>query len=110
VTGVVRLPNGQIAGGSLNPGGRRGVPSVLKEAGPNAAQMLIDLMEGKKTDERVSPAQAAIAILDRVYPKPAPDVGGGSDELIAFLLAVRANMRPAGQDDVDVIDGELADA
>lgn len=71
---VSRDERGRVlpGGGSLNPGGRPRVPELLRDTGPEMIAILLAIARGEQDDDRVSPGQAALALYDRAYPKPAP--------------------------------------
>lgn len=94
---IARVDGGKFAPGvSGNPGGRPKVPAVLRDAGPEACELLVKIMRGEKADEKVTPGQAATTIIDRIYARPAPDTGGdGGDRLLMFFAGVDARMAAA---------------
>ena len=101
-----------LPGRSANPGGRPGVPEVIKatlrELSPRAVERLGELLDS--ADERIQ-LEAAKAILDRHLGRPAiqADVtvrGGTSAEHLQALLEVARKRRaePIDLDERDVLD------
>ena len=101
-----------LPGRSANPGGRPGVPDVIKatlrELSPRAVERLGELLDSD--DERIQ-LEAAKAILDRHLGRPAiqADVtvrGGTSAEHLQALLEVARKRRaePIDLDERDVLD------
>lgn len=91
-----------MKGSTANPGGRPKVPEVLRAKGPDACQKLVDIMEGAFHDDKVSPGQAAIAIIDRLYPKPAPEQSkADSDRLKDLADALRGRVANSDAEDDD---------
>ena len=101
-----------LPGRSANPGGRPGVPDVIKatlrELSPRAAERLGELLDSD--DERIQ-LEAAKAILDRHLGRPAIQAdltvrGGTSDEHLQALLEVARKRRaePIDLDERDVLD------
>jgi hypothetical protein len=101
-----------LPGRSANPGGRPGVPEVIKatlrELSPHAVKRLGELLDSD--DERIQ-LEAAKAILDRHLGRPAmqADVtvrGGTSAEHLQALIEVARKRRaePIDLDDRDVVD------
>ena len=101
-----------LPGRSANPGGRLGVPEVIKatlrELSPRAVERLGELLDS--ADERIQ-LEAAKAILDRQLGRPAiqADVtvrGSTSAEHLQALLEVARKRRaePIDLDERDVLD------
>ena len=101
-----------LPGRSANPGGRPGIPDVIKatlrELSPRAVERLGELLDSD--DERIQ-LEAAKAILDRHLGRPAiqADVtvrGGTSAEHLQALLEVARKRRaePIDLDERDVLD------
>ena len=101
-----------LPGRSANPGGRPGIPDVIKatlrELSPRAVERLGELLDSE--DERIR-LEAAKAILDRHLGRPAiqADVtvrGGTSAEHLQALLEVARKRRaePIDLDERDVFD------
>jgi hypothetical protein len=101
-----------LPGRSANPGGRPGVPEVIKatlrELSPRAVERLGELLDS--ADERIQ-LEAAKAILDRHLGRPAiqADVtmrGGTSAEHLQALIEVARKRRaePIDLDERDVLD------
>ena len=101
-----------LPGRSANPGGRPGVPEVIKatlrELSPRAVERLGELLDSD--DERIR-LEAAKAILDRHLGRPAIQAdftvrGGTSGEHLQALLEVARKRRaePIDLDDRDVVD------
>ena len=101
-----------LPGRSANPGGRPGVPDVIKatlrELSRRAVERLGELLDS--ADERIQ-LEAAKAILDRHLGRPAiqADVtvrGGTSAEHLQALLEVarKRSAEPIDLDDRDVVD------
>lgn len=99
-----------LPGRSANPGGRPGVPEVIKatlrELSPRAVVRLGELLDSE--DERVR-LEAAKAILDRHLGRPAiqADIslrGGVADDHLAALIEVarRRALEPILLEDVEV--------
>ena len=101
-----------LPGRSANPGGRPGVPEVIKatlrELSPRAVERLGELLDSD--DERIR-LEAAKAILDRHLGRPAIQAdftvrGGTSAEHLQALLEVARKRRaePIDLDERDVLD------
>ena len=101
-----------LPGRSANPGGRPGVPDVIKatlrELSPRAVERLGELLDSD--DERIR-LEAAKAILDRHLGRPAIQAdltvrGGTSAEHLQALLEVARKRRgePIDLDERDVLD------
>ena len=101
-----------LPGRSANPGGRPGVPEVIKatlrELSPRAVERLGELLDSE--DERIQ-LEAAKAILDRHLGRPAIQAdltvrGGTSAEHLQALLEVARKRRaePIDLDERDVVD------
>jgi hypothetical protein len=101
-----------LAGHSANPGGRPGIPDVIKatlrELSPHAVERLGELLDSD--DERIR-LEAAKAILDRHLGRPAIQAdltvrGGTSAEHLQALLEVARKRRaePIDLDERDVLD------
>ena len=101
-----------LPGRSANPGGRPGVPDVIKatlrELSPRAVERLGELLDSE--DERIQ-LEAAKAILDRHLGRPAIQAdltvrGGASAEHLQALLEVARKRRaePIDLDERDVLD------
>ena len=101
-----------LPGRSANPGGRPGVPDVIKatlrELSPRAVERLGELLDSD--DERIQ-LEAAKAILDRHLGRPAIQAdltvrGGTSAEHLQALLEVARKRRaePIDLDERDVVD------
>jgi hypothetical protein len=101
-----------LPGRSANPGGRPGVPEVLKatlrELSPRAVERLGELLDSE--DERIQ-LEAAKAILDRHLGRPAIQAdltvrGGASAEHLQALLEVARKRRaePIDLDEREVLD------
>ena len=101
-----------LPGRSANPGGRPGVPEVIKatlrELSPRAVERLGELLDS--ADERIR-LEAAKAILDRHLGRPAIQAdltlrGGASTEHLQALLEVARKRRaePIDLDEHDVLD------
>ena len=101
-----------LPGRSANPGGRPGVPDVIKatlrELSPRAVERLGELLDS--ADERIQ-LEAAKAILDRHLGRPAIQAdltwkGGASTEHLQALLEVARKRRaePIDLDERDVVD------
>jgi hypothetical protein len=101
-----------LPGRSANPGGRPGVPEVIKatlrELSPRAVKRLGELLDSD--DERIR-LEAAKAILDRHLGRPAIQAdltvrGGTSAEHLQALLEVARKRRaePIDLDERDVLD------
>ena len=101
-----------LPGRSANPGGRPGVPEVIKatlrELSPRAVERLGELLDSE--DERIQ-LEAAKAILDRHLGRPAIQAdltvrGGTSAEHLQALLEVARKRRaePIDLDERDVLD------
>jgi hypothetical protein len=101
-----------LPGRSANPGGRPGVPDVIKatlrELSPRAVERLGELLDS--ADERIR-LEAAKAILDRHLGRPAIQAdltvrGGASAEHLQALLEVARKRRaePIDLDERDVLD------
>ena len=99
-----------LPGRSANPGGRPGVPDVIKatlrELSPRAVERLGELLDSE--DERIR-LEAAKAILDRHLGRPAiqADINlhrGVADDLLAALLetARRRALEPIMLEDVEI--------
>jgi hypothetical protein len=99
-----------LPGQSANPGGRPGVPEVIKatlrELSPRAVERLGELLDSD--DERIR-LEAAKAILDRHLGRPAiqADISlraGSADGHLAALIAVarRRALEPIMLEDVEV--------
>ncbi len=43
------------------------MPSWFREKGPDALKVLLEVMEGTQDDEKISRAQAAMWVVERVY-------------------------------------------
>ena len=101
-----------LPGRSANPGGRPGIPDVIKatlrELSPRAVERLGELLDSD--DERIQ-LEAAKAILDRHLGRPAIQAdltvrGGTSAEHLQALLEVARKRRaePIDLDEQDVLD------
>ena len=101
-----------LPGRSANPGGRPGVPEVIKatlrELSPRAVERLGELLDSE--DERIQ-LEAAKAILDRHLGRPAIQAdltlrGGASAEHLQALIEVARKRRaePIDLDERDVLD------
>jgi hypothetical protein len=101
-----------LPGRSANPGGRPGVPEVIKatlrELSPRAVERLGELLDS--ADERIQ-LEAAKAILDRHLGRPAIQAdltvrGGTSAEHLQALLEVARKRRaePIDLDEREVVD------
>ena len=101
-----------LPGRSANPGGRPGVPEVIKatlrELSPRAVERLGELLDSE--DERIQ-LEAANAILDRHLGRPAiqADISlhrGIADEHLAALLELARKRRaePIDLDEREVLD------
>ena len=101
-----------LPGRSANPGGRPGVPEVIKatlrELSPRAVERLGELLDSE--DERIQ-LEAAKAILDRHLGRPAIQAdltvrGGTSAEHLQALIEVARKRRaePIDLDERDVLD------
>ena len=101
-----------LPGRSANPGGRPGVPDVIKatlrELSPRAVERLGELLDSD--DERIQ-LEAAKAILDRHLGRPAIQAdltvrGGTSAEHLQALIEVARKRRsePIDLDERDVLD------
>ena len=101
-----------LPGRSANPGGRPGIPDVIKatlrELSPRAVERLGELLDSD--DERIQ-LEAAKAILDRHLGRPAIQAdltvrGGTSTEHLQALLEVARKRRaePIDLDERDVLD------
>ena len=101
-----------LPGRSANPGGRPGVPEVIKatlrELSPRAVERLGELLDSE--DERIQ-LEAAKAILDRHLGRPAIQAdltvsGGASDDHLAALIEMARKRRaePIDLDERDVLD------
>jgi hypothetical protein len=99
-----------LPGRSANPGGRPGVPDVIKatlrELSPRAVERLGELLDS--ADERIQ-LEAAKAILDRHLGRPAiqADIslhrGVADDHLAALLETARCRaLEPIMPEDVDI--------
>ena len=99
-----------LPGQSANPGGRPGVPEVIKatlrQLSPRAVERLGELLDSE--DERIR-LEAAKAILDRHLGRPAiqADInlrGGAADDHLAALIEVarRRALEPIMLEDVEV--------
>jgi hypothetical protein len=101
-----------LPGRSANPGGRPGVPEVIKatlrELSPRAVERLGQLLDS--ADERVQ-LEAAKAILDRHLGRPAIQAdltvrGGTSSEHLQALIEVARKRRA---EPIDLDEGEVVD-
>jgi hypothetical protein len=101
-----------VPGNSANPGGRPGVPEVIKaklrELSPRAVTRLGQLLDS--SDERIA-LEATRTILDRLLGRPAIQAdltvrGGTSAEHLQALLEVARKRRgePIDLDERDVLD------
>jgi hypothetical protein len=101
-----------LPGRSANPGGKPGVPEVIKatlrELSPRAVERLGELLDSE--DERIQ-LEAAKAILDRHLGRPPiqADVslhrGVADDHLVALLeMARKRRAEPVDLDERDVVD------
>ena len=101
-----------LPGRSANPGGRPGVPEVIKatlrELSPRAAQRLGELLDSE--DERIQ-LEAAKAILDRHLGRPAiqADLTLRGDAPAAHLQALIELARKRRAEPVDLDDREIVD-
>ena len=101
-----------LPGRSANPGGRPGIPDVIKatlrELSPRAVERLGELLDSE--DERIR-LEAAKAILDRHLGRPAIQAdltlkGGASTEHLQALIKMARKRRaePIDLDEHDVLD------
>ena len=101
-----------LPGRSANPGGRPGVPEVIKatlrELSPRAVERLGELLDSD--DERIQ-LEAAKAILDRHLGRPAIQAdltvrgGASTDHLEALIeMARKRRAEPIDLDERDVLD------
>ena len=99
-----------LPGRSANPGGRPGIPDVIKatlrKLSPRAVERLGELLDSE--DERIQ-LEAAKAILDRHLGRPAIQAdltvrGGASDDHLAALISTarRRALEPIMLEDVEV--------
>ena len=101
-----------LPGRSANPGGRPGVPEVIKatlrELSPRAVQRLGELLDSE--DERIQ-LEAAKAILDRHLGRPAiqADLTLRGDAPAAHLQALIELARKRRAEPVDLDDREIVD-
>ena len=101
-----------LPGRSANPGGRPGVPEVIKatlrELSPRAVQRLGELLDSE--DERIQ-LEAAKAILDRHLGRPAiqADLTLRGDAPTAHLQALIELARKRRAEPVDLDDREIVD-
>ena len=101
-----------LPGQSANPGGRPGVPEVIKatlrELSPRAVERLGELLDSE--DERIQ-LEAAKAILDRHLGRPAiqADLTLRGDAPAAHLQALIELARKRRAEPVDLDDREIVD-
>jgi hypothetical protein len=101
-----------VAGTSANPGGRPGVPEVIKatlrELSPRAVERLGQLLDSE--DERIQ-LEAAKAILDRHLGRPAiqADLTVGGDAPAAHLQALMELARKRRAEPIDLDEREVVD-
>jgi hypothetical protein len=101
-----------VPGNSANPGGRPGVPDVIKatlrELSPRAVERLGELLDS--ADERIQ-LEAAKAILDRHLGRPAiqADLTLRGDAPAAHLQALIELARKRRAEPVDLDDREIVD-
>jgi hypothetical protein len=76
------------AGESGNPGGRPTLPDWFRAKGDDALRVLVAVMEGERFDEKVSPAQAAQLIVERIYGKPTAAIEADAREVSPAALAL----------------------
>lgn len=76
-------------GQSGNPSGRPKMDdktkAILKAAAPDAARLLVEMMNNPVTGEKTR-LQAAQTILDRVYGKAVQPIEGGMDNKVEIVL------------------------
>lgn len=74
-------------GNRANPGGRPALPDWFKAHAEDSLRLLVEVMKGEREDPKISAAQAAIEIIDRVYgkPKQAHEVTGARGLLVELL-------------------------
>ena len=78
-----------VKGKSGNPGGRKPMDGetkkILEDAAPEAAQMLVAMMNNAAVNPQVR-IKAAETILDRVYGKPTQAIEGEIDNVIEIKM------------------------
>jgi hypothetical protein len=96
-SGALRGPNGHFLKGTAAGPGRPSLPDWFKARGPEALQVLVDVMTGEREDMRVSPAQAAQIVVERVYGKSPQSVDLTAPEISPAALAMLELLKSRAQ-------------